>query len=71
MGRTGETFSAIAGISFIDVVLHLKLGRQDQPGKTIDEDLVYRALAAYWRLPYKKIDPLKLELKLSKKVPEV
>ncbi len=50
-------------ISFIDVVVHLELSRMDQPGKTIDEDLVYRALAASWKMEYKKIDPLKLELK--------
>ncbi len=49
-------------ISFIDVVSYLELSRQDQPGKTIDEDLVYRALAAAWKMEYKKIDPLKLEL---------
>ncbi|MCG8685820.1 MAG: GspE/PulE family protein [Desulfobacterales bacterium] len=55
---------AMAAISFIDVLLHLNLNRLDQPEKIIDEDLIYRSLAAAWKLPYKKIDPLKLELNL-------
>jgi len=55
---------AMIGISFIEVILHLKLNRLDQPEKIIDEDLIYRSLATSWNLPYKKIDPLKLELNL-------
>ncbi len=51
-------------ISFIDVILYLKIQRTDEPGKIIDEDLIYATLARAWKLPYKKIDPLKLELNL-------
>jgi general secretion pathway protein E len=55
---------AILQVSFIDVVLYLKIERLDQPGKIIDEDLIYKAIAAAFRLEYIKIDPLKLELNL-------
>jgi general secretion pathway protein E len=51
-------------ISFIDVILYLKLEINNEPGKIIDEDLVYSTLAEAWKIPYKKIDPLKLELNL-------
>ena len=51
-------------ISFIDVLLYLKIQRADQPIKRLDEDLIYKTLAAAWKVPYKKIDPLKLELNL-------
>ncbi len=51
-------------ISFIDVLLYLKIQRADQPIKSLDEDLIYKTLAAAWKVPYKKIDPLKLELNL-------
>lgn len=51
-------------ISFIDVLVYLKIERRDQPGKKIDEDLIYKSLADAWKIPYKKIDPLKLELNL-------
>ncbi|MCP3873211.1 MAG: type II/IV secretion system protein [Desulfobacteraceae bacterium] len=51
-------------VSFIDVVVYLKIERKDQPAKRIDEDLIYKALAHAWKVPYKKIDPLKLELNL-------
>ena len=49
---------------FIDTLLYLQLERLDQPSKKIDEDLVYKTLARAWKIPYQKIDPLKLELSL-------
>ena len=62
---TGEAKKrAILQIPFIDVVLYLKIERLDQPGKILDEDLIYNALAAAFRFEYIKIDPLKLELNL-------
>lgn len=51
-------------ITFIDVLLYLNIHRADQPAKTIDEDLIYQVLARVWKIPYKKIDPLKLELNI-------
>jgi general secretion pathway protein E len=51
-------------ISFIDIILYLKPARNDEPGKIIDEDLIYSTLAEVWKVPYKKIDPLTLELNL-------
>ncbi|MFH2090936.1 MAG: GspE/PulE family protein [Pseudomonadota bacterium] len=50
--------------SFIDVLLYLKIEQLNQPEKQINEDLIYRAMAKAWKMPYKKIDPLKLELNL-------
>ncbi len=54
----------VAFISFIDIVLYLKIKRKDQPSKRVDEDLIYQTIARAWKVPYKKIDPLKLELNL-------
>lgn len=68
--KTGKAYQTVSSyqqaemISFIDVLLYLKIERRDQPSKKINEDLIYRSLAAAWNLPYKKIDPLKLELNL-------
>jgi len=59
-----STDQQAALISFIDVILYLKIERKDQPGKRIDEDLIYKVLARAWKFPYQKIDPLKLELNL-------
>ncbi len=47
---------------FIDVILYMKIERDDDPSRRIDEDLIYEILAQHWHIPYKKIDPLKLEL---------
>ncbi len=55
---------ALFQISIIDVILYLRVDRLHQPGKKIDEDLIYKTLASAFRLDYIKIDPLKLELNL-------
>ena len=55
---------AMAAVSFLEVMVHARLDRQDKPGANIDEDLVYKTLARAWGREYKKIDPLKLELNL-------
>ena len=49
-------------IYFMDVLLALKLKKQDESGMELDEDLLYETLAAGWSIPYKKIDPLSLDL---------
>lgn len=51
-------------VSFIDILLYLKIEQKGQPSKVVDEDMIYKALASAWRYPYLKIDPLKLELNL-------
>ncbi|HCY85329.1 MAG TPA: type II secretion system protein E [Desulfobacteraceae bacterium] len=64
-GKTGvDKKKALMGISFIDVLIKLALKRLDQPEKVVDEDQIYKTLADAWKIPYKKIDPLKLELNL-------
>ncbi len=49
-------------ISFIDILLYMQIKNNSNPSKLIDEDLIYKTLAEAWRVPYKKINPLKLEL---------
>lgn len=64
-GKTNDDRqSPLCAISFIDVLVYLNLNRLDQPDKVIDEDLIFKTLADSWHIPYKKIDPLKLELNL-------
>jgi general secretion pathway protein E len=51
-------------VTIVDVIASMKLGREDgQPG-FLDEDAVFEVLAREWDLPYRKIDPLKLDLNL-------
>jgi general secretion pathway protein E len=52
------TFDVIAMISA------LKFERADDSQKALDEEAIYYALSREWGLPYKKIDPLKLDLNL-------
>ncbi len=58
-------------ISFVDVILYLKLKRADQPSKRLDEDIIYSILAKKWKIPFKKIDPLELDLNIvTKTIPK-
>ncbi|MCG6879555.1 MAG: GspE/PulE family protein [Deltaproteobacteria bacterium] len=54
----------LGDISIIDVIAFLNLTRADQAEKVLNEELIYQVLADEWKIPYKKIDPLKLDLKL-------
>ena len=49
---------------FVDVLLYLKVVQKKNPSVPIDEDTIYKALADAWKIPFKKVDPLKLELNL-------
>ena len=51
-------------ITIMDVIASLNLDRADDPDKTLDEEIIYQALAKEWGFPYRKIDPLKLDLNL-------
>ena len=68
--REKKNGSAI-DITFVDVILYLKLKRADQPSKRLDEDIIYEVLAKKWGIPFKKIDPLELDLNLvTKTIPK-
>lgn len=49
---------------FVDVLLYLKVSQKKNPSVPIDEDTIYKVLADAWKIPFKKVDPLKLELNL-------
>ncbi len=51
-------------VTIVDVIASLRLERVDDPSKTIDEETIFQTLAKAWRVPYRKIDPLKLDLNL-------
>lgn len=63
-GKNKDASSSQGQISFIDVLVYLKIERLDKPGALLDEDKIFKTLASAWKIPYKKIDPLKLELNL-------
>jgi general secretion pathway protein E len=58
-------------ITFVDIILYLKINRADKPSKQLDEDIIYQIFAKKWGLPFIKIDPLKLDLNLvTKTIPK-
>lgn len=62
--KPGDGRSAADRISIIDIIVSRKIDRKDgQPG-LVDEDAIYHALASAWQIPFKKIDPLKLDLNI-------
>jgi general secretion pathway protein E len=53
-----------SAVTFIDVLVSLNLERADDPKSIIDEEFIFQILAESWGIPYKKIDPLTLDLNL-------
>jgi general secretion pathway protein E len=62
--RHSETSGAAAtnSVSVIDVIDSLHLKRADDQARHLDEEMIYKALADEWNIPFQKIDPLKLDL---------
>ncbi|GAB6095084.1 GspE/PulE family protein [Desulfatiferula olefinivorans] len=50
--------------TIIDYIAGYGVNRADRPLERLDEDLIFETLAGDWGVPYLKIDPLKLDLKL-------
>ena len=50
--------------TIVDVITAFKFFRADKPDVELDEDAIFKVLAGKWEKPYKKIDPLKLDLNL-------
>ena len=49
-------------VTIIDVIVSLKMSRQDNPELPLDEETIYQTLADEWKIPYYNLDPLKLDL---------
>ncbi|MBW2312472.1 MAG: Flp pilus assembly complex ATPase component TadA, partial [Deltaproteobacteria bacterium] len=60
----GSSSSVVNPVTIIDIISFLKLDRRDEPGKELDEETIFQVLAEEWGVEYKKIDPLKLDLKV-------
>jgi general secretion pathway protein E len=51
-------------VTIIDIISFLKLTREDDPARELDEETIFQVLAEEWSVDYKKIDPLELDLNL-------
>ncbi len=51
-------------VTIVDVIAALKLERADDAAQLLDEETIYQALARAWKIPFIRIDPLKLDLNL-------
>jgi general secretion pathway protein E len=57
-------------VTIVDVIASLDLKRADDQSRVLDEETIFQALARAWKIPYLKIDPLKLDLELvTSKIP--
>jgi general secretion pathway protein E len=66
MGRAASASKSkiINPVTIVDIISSLELHRADDPARTLDEETIFQFLARAWKIPYKKIDPLKLDLNL-------
>lgn len=51
-------------VDIIDIIATYKMARADGKSGLVDEDAIYQTLADEWKIPFKKIDPVKLDLNL-------
>ena len=68
--RSARAASAPSGIrinnpvTIVDVIVAMNLPRKDKDIGQVDEELIFQLLAEEWCIPYKKIDPVKLDMEL-------
>ena len=68
--KARQSNGALAGVritnptTIVDVIMSFKFKRSDKEDVELDEDAVFKVLAGKWDKPYKKIDPLQLDLNL-------
>lgn len=60
----GSKAKIVNPVTIVDVISSLELERGDDHNKPLDEETIFQVLAKAWKIPYKKIDPLKLNLDL-------
>ncbi|MFA6497949.1 MAG: ATPase, T2SS/T4P/T4SS family, partial [Desulfurivibrionaceae bacterium] len=57
-------------LSFVDIIVSLNLELPGKKGQLLTEELIFRAVAKDLGLPFKKLDPLELDLKtVTKTIP--
>ncbi len=57
-------------LSFVDIIVSLNLELPGKKGQVLTEELIFRAIAKDLGLPFKKLDPLELDLKtVTKTIP--
>jgi len=62
LATSHPTSRIINPITNVDIIVSLELSRADNPSWPLDEEIIFQTLARKWNVPYKKIDPLKLDL---------
>jgi len=51
-------------ISVVDVINFMRMRPANNDREVLTEEMIMKALAAYWKLPFLKLDPLKLKLEV-------
>jgi general secretion pathway protein E len=51
-------------VTIVDVITSLKMERADDPSKILDEETIFQCLSKAWKVPYKKVDPINLDMEL-------
>lgn len=51
-------------VTIVDIISSLELERADDKSQVLDEETIFQILSKAWKIPYKKVDPLQLDLDL-------
>ncbi len=60
--QRGKEYALHGEPTTIDLLVAMRLKLPDDSGDILSEEMIMRALAEHWRLPFYKIDPLKLDM---------
>ena len=52
-------------VTIIDAIDGMKLERADDRSRKVDEEIILHVMAQKWKIPFREIDPLKLDLNLT------
>jgi general secretion pathway protein E len=61
---SGSKARIVNPVTIVDIIASMELPRADDSSKILDEETIFQVLAKVWKIPYKKIDPLNLDLNI-------
>ncbi len=61
-GKQGQKDQIVEQVTIIDVITSMRLHQPSDEQDVLTEELIMKTLAAHWKLPFVRLDPLKLNL---------
>ncbi len=63
-GKQGTKDQALDQVTIVDVLTSMRLRMPSDENEVLTEELIMKTLASHWKLPFVRLDPLKLDLEV-------